>query len=89
MWGFAGHWPMVEPITHDHLSNAEFYRARRIFRAWARADARAAQDWSRLGYLRRAGRPNTEYESRFRGVSEWIPETVSLRLVDFFERENR
>jgi len=89
LWGHTGQWPIVEPLVLDRLNNAEFYRARRILRKWALADAALSQDWSRLAYLRRAGRPNNARESRFQGVSEWIPETVTLRLVDYFERENR
>lgn len=89
LWGYCGQWPVIEPMELPDLSNREFYRVRRIVRAWAVADARKAGDWKRVRYLRRAGRPDTEKMSRCAGVAEWIPEDVSLRLVDLFERENR
>lgn len=89
LWGFVGDWPLVEPVVFDHLSNDEFYRLRRVCRAWARADAAKNQDWKRLAYLRRAGRPNNAYESRFRGISEWISSDDMLRLVEYWQREAR
>jgi hypothetical protein len=87
LWGHTGVWPVSEPMVLDHLSNAEFWRVRRILRGWAVADARKAGDWKRVAYLRKAGRPDTAHLSRYQGVSEWIPDSVTLRLVDFFERE--
>jgi hypothetical protein len=87
MWGHSGDWPVVEPVVIDELSNPEFWRVRRMLRNWARNQAAAAGDWKRLRYLRRAGRPDNAHQSRYQGVSEWIPEHVSLRLVDYLERE--
>lgn len=86
MWGHGGEWPVTEPLVIDDLSNREFYRVRRLLRNWARNDAASAGDWKRLRYLRRAGRPDNAQQSRYQGVSEWIPESVMLRLVDYFER---
>lgn len=88
MWGHAGEWPTTDPVVIDDLSSPEFYRIRRMLRNWSRNQAAAAGDWQRLRYLRRAGRPDNERQSRYQGVSEWIPEHVSLRLVDYLEREN-
>lgn len=86
MWGYGGDWPVDPPIEVEHLTNAEYYRLRRIFRAWAIADARKAQDWKRLAVLRAApGRVTNEKESRFQGVAEWIPEPVVLRLVEYLD----
>jgi hypothetical protein len=87
LWGYTGDWPTFEPMELTGLNSVEFYRVRRILRAWARADARAAGDWKRLSYLRHPRRVD-EKTSRFQGVSEWIPEHVTLRLIDYFEREN-
>lgn len=83
MWGHTGDWPEIEPIEIPGLSNQDFYRLRRIARAWAVADARKIGDFKRMTYLRRAGRPDNERESRFQGVSEWIPEATALRLFEF------
>lgn len=88
LWGYTGDWPVDEPVVLEDLSAPEFWRLRRMMRAWAVADARKSRDWSRVAYLRRAGRPSDRAKSSYQGVSEWIPEHVALRLVDFFEREN-
>jgi hypothetical protein len=89
MWGHTGSWPVVEPLELKDLSPHEFYRVRRLMRAWAIAEARKAEDWPRVSWLRRAPSHHTDVkQSRFQGVSEWIPESVSLRLVDYLEREN-
>ena len=88
MWGHWGPWPTTEPVVLDDLNNREFWRLRRLVRNWARNQAAATGDWSRLRYLRRAGRPNNRHQSSYQGVSEWIPEYVTLRLIDFFERES-
>lgn len=89
LWGHTGDWPTVEPIELADLSNPEFWRVRRLMRAWSIADARKAGDWSRVRYLRRAPSAGDRSRSSYQGVSEWIPEDVMLRLVDLFERENR
>lgn len=83
MWGHTGQWPVVEPIEIPGLAAHEFYRVRRIMRSWAVADARKAGDFKRVAYLRKAGRPDNEKESRYMGFSEWVPESVTLRLVEF------
>lgn len=88
LWGHTGLWEVVEPIVLDQLNPREFWRLRRLMRAWAIADARKAGDWSRLAYLRRAGRPADRTVSSYLGVSEWIPEAVSLRLVELFQTED-
>jgi hypothetical protein len=88
MWGYRGEWPTVEPIE-SNLSRPEFYRLRRLMRGWAIADARAAGDRSRAAYLRRAPKLVTDSaRSRFQAVSEWVPEDVSLRLLDLLDRES-
>jgi hypothetical protein len=85
MWGHTGVWPVVEPVEYA-IANSQFYRVRRIARSWAIAEARKAGDWRRVKYLRRRG-PASEYQSRYRGVSEWIPEPEMLRLIDYLDRE--
>ena len=87
MWGYTGDWPTVEPVEYD-VSPVELYRLRRLMRAWAIADARAHNDLKRLRYLRRAPSIVTDPgKSRFQAVSEWVPEAVSLRLMDLLDRE--
>lgn len=87
LWGSGGSWPVVEPIVLEDLNNREFYRVRRLMRAWAYADARKAGDLRRMKYLRQAVAQGSAKKSRYQGSAEWIPEHVALRLVDFLERE--
>jgi hypothetical protein len=89
LWGTLGDWPVVEPIELPDLSNPEFYRIRRMLRAWAEADARKSGDRRRLAYLRRTRRAGDKQKSRYLGAADWVPETVMIRLVDYLERENR
>lgn len=88
MWGHSGAWPTVEPVE-VMIRPLEFYRLRRLMRAWSIADARSRNDRKRVRYLRRApsivSDPN---RSRFQAVSEWVPEHVSLRLMDLLDRES-
>lgn len=89
LWGHGGDWPVELPIEAI-LTNAEFYRLRRLIRSWRVAEARAAalrwenpkHRWARLVYARRLLRCPDRQLSRFRGGGEWIPQDVLLRLVD-------
>lgn len=88
LWGYGGDWPIVPPIEAS-ITSAEMYRLRRLVRSWRVADARAAalrwddpkHRWRRLTYARRMLKCSDPQASRFRGVSEWIPEDVGLRLL--------
>jgi hypothetical protein len=86
MWGHTGQWPTVEPYEFPKVSRQEFYQLRRTFRHWARNQASLQGDFSRLAFLRRAPGRVPKNESRFQAVSEWIPESEVLRLVDHLER---
>lgn len=88
LWGHGGDWPTPLPIEAT-ITNAEMYRLRRLMRSWRVADARAAalrrddprRPWRRLTYARRMLKCPDPYASRFRGVSEWIPQALWLRLL--------
>jgi hypothetical protein len=80
LWGYVGQWPASEPIQVD-LTPAQAHRFRRLVRSWRVADARAAQDWRRVRYARRMLRCTDPALSAVRGVSEWIPEHVAVRLL--------
>lgn len=84
LWGYGGEWPILEPLEVP-VSNAEFYRFRRLVRSWRVANARAAGAsdgaWERLTYARRMLKTSDPALSRYRGVSEWIPEDVAVRLL--------
>lgn len=89
LWGHGGDWPTPLPIEATMLT-AEFYRFRRLVRSWRVAEARATalrwgdpeHPWRRLTYARRMLRCPDRQASRFRGVSEWIPQASMLRLLD-------
>ncbi len=87
MWGHTGEWPTVEPMILPDLAPHEFYRIRRINRRWAEAEAKKSKDWARLAYLRRSAARHDKKTSRVIASSEWIPESETLRLIDYFERE--
>lgn len=87
LWGNRGQWPTVEPLDYPELSRQQFFRLRRIARAWSIADARKAGDRSRQLYLILAPQRADKTQSHYLGASEWLPETVILRLVDYLERE--
>lgn len=81
LWGHHGAWPVVEPLSVD-LTPAQAYRFRRLVRSWRVANARASEDWRRLTYARRMLKCSEPRLSQVRGVSEWIPESVAVRLLD-------
>lgn len=85
LWGYGGRWPVLEPVEVG-VDLAEFWRFRRLVRAWRVADARAAgyrgEGWGRLTYARRMLRDPDRARSAYRGVSEWVPEAMALRLLD-------
>lgn len=80
LWGYVGDWPLVEPIEVT-LTTAEYYRMRRLVRAWRVADARRAGDPARIAYARRSLKCPDADLSRVRGVSEWVPESVVLEQL--------
>lgn len=81
LWGKVGDWPVEIPLEVP-LTSAEYHRYRRLVRSWRVANARAAQDWSRVRFARRMLRCTDPALSRVRGVSEWCPPDVAERLLD-------
>lgn len=84
MWGKGGDWPTRDGIRinlQDQHGDGGWFAYRRLVRSWRVADARAAGDSQRhksaRGMLRCADQPL----SRVRGVSEWIPEAVTLTML--------
>jgi hypothetical protein len=90
LWGHTGEWPAQEPLQVDITMQA-YYRFRRLARSWRVADARAAgirgDGWTRITYARRMLRCTDLNLSRVRGVSEWIPESIAVRLLDVAVQE--
>ena len=91
MWGKLGDWPADDPLRLN-VSMKAYHRYRRMCRRWRVSDARAALSLAKTPETRRQARrritsargmlscpdPNL---SAVRGVSEWIPQDISLLLV--------
>ncbi|MGV0952431.1 MAG: rolling circle replication-associated protein [Azonexus sp.] len=80
LWGYGGDWPTLEPVA-GHLSTAEYHQVRRMVRNWAIADARSREDWRGVAYLRRMLKCPDRPLSTVRGVSEWVPGDVLVRMA--------
>lgn len=78
LWGKSTTWPCSLPV-HGQMDGETFYRTRRWLRGYLVSEARAKGDWRRVGYLRRMHkRPLGD----LRGVSEWVPDAVVLRMLE-------
>lgn len=75
LWGHTGEWPVQEALKF-HVSQAAFFRYRRLVRSWRIADARQEKDPKtrarRIASARRMIRCNDRTLSEVRGISEWI-----------------
>lgn len=81
VWGHTGDWPLVDP-EKIQLSEAEFFRYRRIVRSWRKADARASNNRFRIKTARTMLKDNHAERSKLRGVSEWIDVDTARLILD-------
>ena len=84
VWGHVGDWPARQSIRfslQDQHGDGGFFAYRRLCRSWRYADARAKRDAYRMRSARSMLACNDRALSRVRGVSEWIPESVSLGML--------
>ena len=97
LWGKGGEWPEDVPMRFD-LTTPAYHRYRRLVRSWRVADARAelasartpelaAKARRRVTYSRRMLACNEPRLSAVRGVSDWLPEDVSLSLLALLEAD--
>jgi hypothetical protein len=86
LWGYIGDWPSDAPMRFD-MSREAYWRYRRLVRSWRVADARRSGDVSRIKYARAMLACPQPKLSAVRGVSDWVPEDVSLSLVALLEAE--
>lgn len=90
LWGHGGDWPAEPPMRFD-MEAAAYHRYRRLVRAWrvanARADTGNPRRSSRIGYARRMLACSDRRLSAVRGVSDWVPESVSLAFVALLASE--
>lgn len=80
LWGKSSGWPLLEPVELT-ISREDFHRYRRLVRSWRVADARASGDARRVALARRMLACPDPRLSAVRGVSDWVPESVSLTLL--------
>jgi hypothetical protein len=94
VWGYRGSWPTTVPLRFV-VSRAGFFWLRRQSRAYALSDARsrlvAARRRGDVSASRAARRSirslrhqlavGDRAKSEVRGISEWVPESVSLTLL--------
>lgn len=87
LWGYGGQWPRQEPIDLE-LSDAGWYRLRRMVRQWVVAHARKVPGSEgkrkRMFAKRMLTCPDPEL-SPVRGVSEWVPQATATRLLRALE----
>lgn len=95
LWGKGGDWPEIEPLQAD-LQLDQMWRIRRLVRGFAVSEARAAAlryerageakkaraAWKSVAYSRRMLSCPDRKLSTVRGVSTWVPEDVSVRLLE-------
>lgn len=82
VWGKGGKWPTR--LT-EHNEGDNFHRFRRIIKNWRVSNARDAKNAKRITQARRCLKNNERGLSAVRGMSEWIPEQMSFRIVRYFE----
>jgi len=80
LWGYGGSWP-IATVLEGALTTQEFWRVRRMVRAWAIADARKRKDWRGVSYLRRMLACDDRGLSSVRGVSEWVPGPLFVNMA--------
>lgn len=86
LWGHGGEWPTIQPMRY-RMSMEAYHRYRRLVRAWRVADARQSGDLARLQFARRMLACSDPRLSSVRGISDWVPEDVTLRLIAMLEAE--
>ena len=95
LWGYGGDWPVDAPARFD-MSRQAYWRYRRLVRSWRTADARSRplspkQGAATRGRMVKSARGMLACPlpklSAVRGVSDWIPEHVTLQLIDLLQRE--
>lgn len=84
MWGKVGEWPTREGMRielQDQHGDGGFFAYRRLVRGWRLADARAKGDRYRVRQARQMLQSSDRVLSTVRGVSEWIPQDITLAML--------
>ena len=87
MWGKGGKWPTR--LAEGEIELSHFHRFRRLAKRWRLADARIEPDLkkrpARISYARKMLKNPIKNLSTVRGISEWIPEDLSLLMLQTTE----
>ena len=90
MWGKGGKWPVR--TSEGEIDISHFHRFRRLVKRWRLSDARSDTDLSkrskRIAYARKMLKNPNKNLSTVRGISEWIPEDLSLLMLQTTEGNN-
>lgn len=86
MWGKLGNWPIWENVRLA-VSGDCYHKFRRIVRAWRIADARSSGCRRRIRSARRMLKCNDRPLSAVRGLSEWLPDSQTLPLMDWLQSQ--
>lgn len=85
VWGKVGDWPTTDPVRFE-LSQRASWIYRRWVRAWRKAHARSERSArvraGRIAAARRMLKCPCPRLSPVRGISEWIPPELTLRMWD-------
>lgn len=85
IWGSRGDWPATAPLRiemQDKRGDGGWYVYRRLARAYAVAKARSTGDRAAQIYARRMLRSNRRDLAECRGISSWLPRSVTEQLVE-------
>lgn len=80
MWGHVGDWPVNESLRIE-IDLPGFYAFRRIVQRWRLADSKAEGDANRIRSAKRMLRSKERAVGQMRGVSEWLPERLTLPIL--------
>lgn len=84
VWGYGGHWPRQERVRvglQGREGDGGYFAYRRIVRSWRVADARAEGDRRRVLQAKSMLTCHRRPESEVRGVSEWMPQDLTLAVL--------
>lgn len=87
VWGKVGDWSgVLVPAGRIDVEKADYFKMRRIVRAWRLADSRAnvhSSGVKRITTARRMLKCNDRAMSEVRGASEWMPEQQFMRAYSW------
>ena len=79
LWGTSGQWPIREQLAEVDMRT--FWRFRRLMRSWQLAEARQAEDYRRVSWVRRSLADPEPRRCACRAIGQFIPDTLSGDLL--------